>query len=394
MKEDTSTKNWKFPSLDLLDGPVVSKLEEQDTKRISKIINDVLMSNNIYADVNPDDVKVGPTFTRYPVMVKSPVYISKLLSIQNKLALAINSPSGTVRIEMPTPGQYLVGMERPNETRQTIYYKSVVKSLVDKETHEGIQFPIGVDVESNVHNTNIKDWPNALIAGSTGSGKSLLLHNIILSMFFTKTPDEIKLILMDPKSVEFYIYEGIPHLLRPVITDMNEAVDTLSWLLEEAKRREEIISKANVKTNTEYNRKVGVTELPDIIVINDEVGDIMVRGKGVAELQIIKLAQVSQTVGIHQILSTSRPSTDAFTGLVRANISTRVAFMVHTNLDSKIAIAQPGAEKLTKNGDMLFLPPKSENPIRLQAPYISTEDINRVVDFVKAQNHNEKNQAL
>ena len=230
-------------------------------------------------------------------------------------------------------------------------------------------FPLGVDVEFNVYSSDIKKWPNILIAGSTGSGKSILLHNIILSMFFTKTP----------------YYADTPYLLRPVITDSKEAVETLSWLAEEAERREGMINNANVENNTEYNKKAGRIELPDILVINDTMDDIMVADATDSELSIVKLAKISEKVGIHQISATSRPYASVFTGLIRANIPTRAAFSTQNQINSRITLGLPGAEKLTKNGDMLFLPSDSNNPIRLQTPCISLAEIKRVVDFVRNQ---------
>jgi len=386
MQKDKDSQKWQFPSLDLLDEPLIENENLQNTEKNSKVIINVLKSHDIEVSINPDEIKVGPTFTQYPLDVKSPILISKIIKLEKEITLAVDSISGTIRIAgsyNQIPNLYI---EIPNEKRQKVYFKTTVKALKEKKHNSGLVFPLGLDVEYNTFNTDIKKWPNILIAGSTGTGKSVLLHNIIISMLFTKTPDDVKLILIDPKlGVEFPDYKDIPYLLKPVITDMNEAADTLSWLVEEAKRREDTLSKANVGTGTEYNIKVGKTELPDILVINDTMEEVMIDDAVESETNIIKIARISQKVGIHQIYATSRPYASVFTGLIRANITTRAAFRTQGQIDSMVTIDQPGAEKLLGKGDMLFLPSDSIKPSRIQVPCVSYEETKRVVDFVKKQ---------
>ncbi|HPD74188.1 MAG TPA: DNA translocase FtsK [bacterium] len=391
MQEEKNSQKWQFPSIEILDEPVFSNDKPQDTEKNSKTIVETLKSFNIVTEIDKVKINIGQTYTRYQLNLKSATDISKIKELGGNLALAVASINGTIRIDAPIPGKDTLGIEIPNDIRQKVYFKTAIKNLTEKEPDSGLIFPLGLDVEYNLINTDIKKWPNILIAGSTGSGKSIFLHNIILSMLFTKTPDEVKLVLIDPKRVEFSHYKDIPYLLKPVINDMNEAVRILSWLIKEAKRREGILSKANVETNTEYNKKVGKTELPDILVINDTMEEIMEIDAVKTEAKIIKIAKISQKVGIHQIFATSRPYASVFTGLIRENITTRAAFQTLNQISSRVTIDQPGAEKLLGNGDMLFLPSDSMNPLRLQGSYISLKETERVVGFVKKQATDLKN---
>ena len=378
-------EKWQFPPIDLLDEPSVEDTKLQDTEKNSDIIIDVLKSHDIEVSINPDEIKVGPTFTQYPLEVKSPILISKIIELEKEITLAVASVSGTIRMKNPIPGTSKIGIEIPNNKRQMFYFKTAAEALREESNDSNILFPLGIDVESKIHTQDIKKLPHLMIGGNTGSGKSMLLHNIILSVLLNKTPDKVKLMLIDPKLVEFSIYEGIPHLINPVITDSREGADMLSWAVEEMERRYKLLSEAKVRTNKDYNDKIGKIELPDILIIVDEVEEIMIQDPALVEKSIIRLAQMAKNIGIHLIIANSRINIFTFTGLISANINSKAAFRTQNQIDSRVIIYQPGAEKLLGNGDMLFLPSDSMKPLRLQGSYISLKETERVVDFVKKQ---------
>jgi len=387
MKEE-NTKEWQYPPLDLLDEPVVKELEAQDTERISKIIIDTLKSHKVSVVIDPDEINVGPTFTQYPLVLKSPTYVSKIKSLEKELALAVASPNGSVRIEPPVPGKSRVEIEVPNTKRKILYFKTAAEVLREESNNSNLLFPLGIDVESKTHIQDVKKLPNLTIIGSTGTGKSILLHNIIISILLNKTPDKVKLLLIDPKmGVEFQVYSDIPHLINPVITNFWEGETMLSWATEEMERRQSILAKASVKTTKDYNDKIGSIELPDIVIIADEIGYLLVQKPGLEGKSIVGLAQTAKNVGVHLIISTSRPSVHSITGLIRANITCRVAFRVQSQIESRLIIGEAGAEKLLGKGDMLFLPLDSVKPIRLQVPGVSVGEIERVAEFVKKQDN-------
>ncbi len=389
MKGDVNAHTWKYPSLELLDNPQPDSGEIfQDIDKNADIIVNTLKSFGVTSDIVREEIRVGHTFTRYPVLVKSPIKISKVVSLDKEIAMAVSSINGTIRIEAPIPGTSRIGIEIPNNKRQKLYFKTAAEVLHEENNDSNLLFSLGIDVESKIHFQDIKKLPHLLIGGSTGTGKSILLHNIILSTLLNKTPDEVKLLLIDPKFVEFVCYRGIPHLLQPTITDVEEGTKMLSWAVEEMERRYKILSDAKVRTNREYNDKIGAVELPDILIIVDEVGDIIAYDPPMAERSIIRLAQKAKNIGIHLIISAARASADTLSGLIRANIPARVGFQVQSQIESRVIIDRPEAEKLLGRGDMLFVLPNSIKPIRLQVPYVSIEESNRVIEFIKE--HNEK----
>lgn len=379
-------EKWQYPPIELLDNPQPqSKEDAQDIEKNADIIVNILKSFDVVSDIDRSEIRVGPTFTRYPILVKSPTKISKVVSLDKELALAVASINGSVRIEAPISGTSRIGIEVPNTKRQVFYFKTTAEALREESNDSNILFPLGIDVESKIHTQDIKKLPHLMIGGNTGSGKSMLLHNIILSVLLNKTPDEVKLMLIDPKLVEFSLYEGIPHLINPVITDSREGTDMLSWAVEEMERRYKLLSEARVRTNKDYNDKIGTIELPDILIIVDEVEEIMIQDPALVEKSIIRLAQMAKNIGIHLIIANSRINAFVFTGLIRANIDTRAAFRTQNQIDSRVTIDQPGAEKLLGNGDMLFLHSDSMKPLRVQVPYVSYEETGKVVGFVKKQ---------
>jgi len=250
---------------------------------------------------------------------------------------------------------------------------------------------LGEDLSGRVITYEIDKMPHLLMAGSTGSGKSMFLHNLLFSIFYKATPDEVKLILIDPKRVEFLAYNDIPYLLTPVVTDIDKGLSVFSWAVKEMERRIDILTETKVKDIDEYNKKVGKNELPPIIIIVDEFGDLVVKDPVEFEKGVVRLAPLARFHGIHVILASSRPSTDSYTGLIKANIPCRAAFQLISQVDSKVIIDQPGAEKLMEKGDMLFVPPDTTTPIRLQVPYISDKEIEDMVEFLKSQQKPEYN---
>lgn len=385
-------EKWQFPPVDLLDEPSVEDTKLQDTEKNSNIIIDVLKSHDIEVSINPDEIKVGPTFTQYPLEVKSPILISKIIKLEKEITLAVASVSGTIRMVGSPDQTPKLNIEIPNEKRQLIHFKTAASIFNKKEEDFCLIFPLGMGVDSKIYSQDIKYLPHLLIGGSTGSGKISLIQNIILSMLFTKTPEEMKLIIIDPSWVNLAEYEGIAHLLRPIVTDPEEGIKVLEWAVEEMLRRNEILVKERVRTIKEYNEKANKIELPEIlIVLPHDLGDLIVRDPISVEKSIIRLAMMGKYSKIHLVLSSQRISAEIFTGLMRANIPSRAGFKVFSKIESRILIDQEDAEKLLGKGDMLFLPPNSVKPLRVQVPYVSYEETEKVVDFVKKQATDIKN---
>jgi len=301
------------------------------------------------------------------------------------LALALASPTGAVRIEAPIPGKSLVGVEVPNTKRTIVYFKSLISSQQMKSMDSKLGIALGEDVGGRVITYDIGKMPHLLIAGTTGSGKSIFIHNILSSILFRATPQEVKFILIDPKRVELILYEGIPHLLTPVVTDMDKAPSVFKWAVEEMERRYKLFEQARVKNIDTYNAKSGIQVMPYLVIVVDELGEIMIKDPAGVEKSIIRLAQMGRATGIHLVLAVQRPSREVITGLIKANISCRVAFQVLSQVDSRVIIDQVGAEKLLGRGDMLFVPPDTMKPIRLQGAFISEKETADIVDFLKSQ---------
>ena len=370
-------KDWQFPPIELLDEPIFSNEKLQDTEKNSKIILETLKSFNIITEIDKDKINTGPTYTRYQLNLKSATDISKIKKLGGNLALAVASINGTVRIEEPIPGKNTLGIEIPNDKRQKVYFKTATSVFNNKKEDFGLIFPLGMGVDSKIYSQDIKYLPHLLVGGCVGSGKISLMQNIILSMLFTKTPQEMKLIIIDPCWINLAEYEGIPHLLRPIVKDPEEGVKILEWAVEETLRRNEILIK----------EKVNKIELPEIlIVVPHDLGELNVRDSVNVEKSIIRIAQMGKYSKIHLVLSSQRMFVKTFTDLIRAKIVSRAAFQVLNKTDSRILIDQEDAEKLLGKGDMLFLSPDNPlRPLRVQVPYVSEKETQRVVDFVKKQ---------
>ena len=353
-------------------------------------------------NVEMDAVESGPAITRYSLKPAQGVRISRIVALQQELQLALKA--STIRIEAPIPGKSLVGIEVPNAVRSTVGLASILKNPEYTDSPRPLLIALGKDVAGGVHFANIARMPHALIAGTTGSGKSVTIHNIIISLLFRNSPEQLRFILVDPKRVELTLYNGIPHLLTPVITEPKKALQSLSWAVKEMSRRYDILQTEGVQGLDLYHSKVyhpakkdweakGSPEdekdslpepLPYIVIILDELNDLMQAYPRELEALIVRLAQMSRAVGIHLLLATQRPSVNVITGTIKANIPTRIALNVASQIDSRTIIDQMGAEKLLGQGDMLFSSEGSKL-IRIQSAYISGEEIKEVVQYLKDQ---------
>ena len=383
---------WKFPPIDLLDEPATRSFNNSEIDKRSKIIEETLKSFGVIADVV--GVKAGASVTQFMLNPVKTINVSNIPIINGNLALKLESPTGSVRIEAPISETTLIGVEVPNSKREIVYFKSIIESQPMRNLESKLGVALGEDLSGKVITYEIDKMPHLLMAGATGSGKSNFLHNLLFSIFYKTTPDEVKLILIDPKRVEFLAYDGIPYLLTPVVTDPDKGLSVFSWAVKEMERRIDILSESKVKDINEYNKKVGKNELPPIVIIVDEFGDLVVKDPVEFEKNIVRLAPLARFHGIHVILASSRPSTDSYTGLIKANIPCRAAFQLVNQIDSKVIIDQFGAEKLMGKGDMLFEYPDATTPIRLQVPYISQGEMERVIEFLKCQRKATYNESI
>lgn len=385
--------DYVLPPIDLLQGSK-NKGKVNSTEFITsnnKILERVLMDFAIQGRVR--EVHVGPTVTQYEVEVKAGTKLSKITSINKEIALALAAKD--VRIQAPIPGKSTVGIEIPNPVTSEVKMKDILMGIPKKLDNAKLVAPLGLDIMGNIQYFDISKAPHMLVAGATGSGKSVCINNIITSILMRAKPDEVRMILVDPKKVELNCYEGVPHLMRPVVCDPKKASVALQKVCMIMDERYDMFAASGTRNIASYNEYVeknqksrpGLEKIPYILVIIDELADLMmVAGKEV-EASIMRITQLARAAGIHLIVATQRPSTDVITGIIKSNIPTRVSFMVSTNVDSRTILDMSGAEKLLGKGDMLFLPSGEPVPIRIQGSYVSDDEINRVVDFVKAQGY-------
>lgn len=378
-----SSSAWVYPPLDLLYDYQQKEAERGDVKRNADIIEKTLDSFGIRARVA--EVNNGPTVTQYALEITTGTKLSKITSLGNDLALALAAPTGQVRIEAPIPGRSLVGIEIPNIKPEIVTLKNLMTSPVFAKNPDPLLVPLGLDVSGNARAASIASMPHVLIAGTTGSGKSVLLNAWISTFLFRTRPDQLRLILVDPKRVELTGYNGIPHLLTEVIVDPEKIIKALRWVVAEMDTRYKEFSKVGARNIESYNAMDKVEKKPFIVFVIDELATLMTYAPGEAEDLITRVAQMSRATGIHLVLATQRPSVDVITGLMKANIPTRVAFNVSSMIDSRVIIDMPGSEKLLGRGDMLFLPPDQAKPQRIQGPYITEKEVNQVVTFLRSQ---------
>jgi len=372
---------WHYPPLSILADFSGTKADRGDVKESAGIIERTLDSFGIKAKVV--EVNYGPAVTQYAIEIAKGTKLSKITSLQNDLALALAAPQGQIRIEAPIPGRNLVGLEVPNRSLEIVPLKETLSKKAMKETKSQLAFPLGLDVSGEIVIADIDKMPHVLIAGATGSGKSVCINSIITSILFRASPQEVKLILVDPKRVELTFYNDIPHLLTPVIVEPEKVVSALKWAIAEMERRYKLFAEVGVRNIAGYNELSGFQAIPYIVIIIDELADIIFYAPSEVEDSITRLAQMARATGIHLVLATQRPSVDVLTGLIKANINCRLSFNVNSMVDSRVIIDSPGAEKLLGRGDMLYIPPDQAKPTRIQGTFISEKDIKNLIDFIK-----------
>lgn len=372
---------YQPPSLDLLSEPEKVAADRGDIEKNAQIIEKTLGSFGISAKVA--EVNLGPAVTQYALDLSEGTKIAKVTALHNDLALALAAPTGMVRIEAPIPGRSLVGVEVPNYSPTLVTLKSLLTSEPMRVARSRLTVALGHNVAGESMTADLARWPHVLIAGSTGSGKSVLLHSMICSLLFRATPNEVKLILVDPKRVELTQYNGIPHLITPVMVDSQKVISAFKWAVSEMEKRYKLFVQLAARNLVEFNEKTDTEKLPFIVIIVDELADLMAFAAAEAETLITRIAQMSRATGIHMILSTQRPSVDVITGLIKANIPARIALNVSSGTDSRVIIDSVGAEKLLGRGDMLYLPPDRAKPIRIQGVFMGNEELGKIIDYLK-----------
>lgn len=390
-----SDSEYKFPPLELLKTGKSSNNMRDDTVRENAVkLQEVLKSFGV--NVTMTNYSCGPSVTRYEMVPEQGVKVSKITGLADDIMM--NLAAQSIRIEAPIPGKSAVGIEIPNGKRSGVGFRELIDTEKFIKHPSKIAVAVGKDIEGNVVVEDIAKMPHLLIAGATGSGKSVCTNTLIMSILYKARPDEVKLILVDPKQVELKVYNGIPHLLTPVVTDPKKAAGALNWAVAEMTDRYQKFSECNVRNIQGYNEKVEelkrsgdieevtIEKMPQIVIIVDELADLMMVAKAEVEEAIVRLAQLARAAGIHLVIATQRPSVDVVTGLIKANVPSRIALSVSSGIDSRTIIDTVGAEKLLGNGDMLFYPTMYPKPLRVQGAYISDDEVLNVVEFLKANN--------
>jgi S-DNA-T family DNA segregation ATPase FtsK/SpoIIIE len=373
--------DYRLPTLDLLDAtpPPEARQIKENLEDNARILEDTLSDFGIVAKVT--DIERGPIITRYELEPAPGVKISRIMNLSDDIALCMKAQS--VRILAPIPGKDRVGIEVPNTQGSFVFLKEVFASDEFQGSDTALTLALGKDITGRPIVTDLDDMPHLLIAGTTGSGKTVCVNSLILSLLFKRSPADLKFVMIDPKMVELMPFNGLPHLLCPVVTDSKKAYTALNWVVSEMEERYRLLSKVSARNIEAYNEKQ--EKLPYIIVIVDEFADLMAVARDQTETAVQRLAQLSRAVGIHLILATQRPSVNVITGVIKANLPARVSFKVASKVDSRTVLDMNGADKLLGKGDMLFLRPGEAKPIRIQGTLISDKEIERVVAFIKAQ---------
>ena len=382
IKQEANYDNYKIPSVNLLN-KIDKKADDNSKKKVLKnasLLEKTLADFGVEAKVN--QVTVGPTITRYEIQPSPGVKVSKIVNLTDDIALSLAARS--IRMEAPIPGKSAIGIEVPNETPLMVGLREVFESEEFKKFDSPLAMALGKDISGKPVIGDIGKMPHLLIAGSTGSGKSVCVNTLISSILYKARPDEVKLLLIDPKVVELANYNGIPHLLIPVVTDPKKAANALNWAVVEMNKRYKMFAENGVKDITSYNEKCE-EKLPKIVIIIDELADLMMASANDVEDYICRLAQMARAAGMQLIVATQRPSVDVITGVIKANIPSRIAFAVSSQTDSRTILDMGGAEKLLGKGDMLFYPLGASKPVRLQGAFISENESQNVIDFVKSQ---------
>jgi S-DNA-T family DNA segregation ATPase FtsK/SpoIIIE len=386
VKKSKKTKtNWQIPSSSILNGSD-GEPTSGDIRANSNIIKRTLANFGIQIEMG--EVNVGPTVTQYTLKPSTGIKLSRITSLHNDLALALAAKS--LRIEAPIPGKSLVGIEVPNQSVAMVRMKNIVNSDEFKKRKSNLGVILGRDVSGYPVIADLAKMPHLMIAGSTGSGKTVCINTLITGLLFQNSPETLKFIMVDPKRVELTPYNDIPHLLTPVITDPDKAINSLKWSITEMENRYDLLSHLGCRNIESYNEAVKTKFkqreiLPYIIIVIDELADLMATHGREMEAAVVRLAQMARAIGIHLVLSTQRPSVEVITGLIKANITTRIAFQVASQIDSRTILDMSGAEKLLGSGDMLYLSGDSNKPRRIQGVFISEEEVRKITDFLKSQ---------
>ncbi|HOO27937.1 MAG TPA: DNA translocase FtsK, partial [Lachnospiraceae bacterium] len=384
-------KNYQFPPVTLLKkGNINSNVDStRQLKETAARLQQTLGNFGVHVTIT--DISQGPTVTRYEMQPEQGVKVSKIVSLTDDIKL--NMAATDIRIEAPIPGKAAVGIEIPNKENSTVMFRDLIESSEFRHSQAKLSFAVGKDISGQIVVTDIAKMPHLLIAGATGSGKSVCINTLIMSILYKTNPDDVKLIMVDPKVVELSIYNGIPHLMIPVVTDPKKAASALHWGVSEMTDRYNKFAELGVRDLKGYNKKIETMQnvpeeerqkkLPQVIIIVDELADLMMVASNEVEESICRLAQLARAAGIHLIIATQRPSVDVITGLIKANMPSRIAFSVSSGVDSRTILDMNGAEKLLGKGDMLFYPQGYAKPARIQGAFISDQEVSDVVDFLK-----------
>jgi S-DNA-T family DNA segregation ATPase FtsK/SpoIIIE len=374
--------DYHLPTLDLLDSPppIEARQIKEDLTHNARILEETLDDFGISVKVT--DIERGPVITRYELEPAPGVKLNRIVTLSDDISLAMKAQS--IRIVAPIPGKARVGVEIPNIQSSLVYLKDVLESKDFQEAESKLTLALGKDIAGHSVVTDLGEMPHLLIAGTTGSGKTVCVNSLILSMLFRTTPNDLKFLMVDPKMVELAPFNGLPHLLCPVVTDAKKAAVALGWVVMEMEERYQLLAKAGARNIEAYNKKEQ-EKMPYIVVIIDELADLMIVARDQIESAITRLAQLSRAVGIHLIMATQRPSVDVVTGVIKANFPARISFKVASKVDSRTVLDLNGADKLLGKGDMLFLRPGEAKLIRAQGTLVSDKEIEKVVDFIKEQ---------
>ena len=394
-REVSDNHNYEKPLLELLArGSRTNGSSKAELQATAKKLEETLDSFGVHVTVT--NVSCGPAVTRYEMLPEQGTRVSKITGLTDDIKLNLAVPD--IRIEAPIPGKSAIGIEVPNKSASAVSFRDLLEESDFFSQESDLSFAAGKDIGGNVVISDIAKMPHVLIAGATGSGKSVCINTLIMSLLYKAHPDDVKLIMIDPKVVELSVYNGIPHLLIPVVTDPKKASGALNWAVAEMKARYDKFAEYNVRNLEGYNSKVEkltkdgnnpdgeIEKMPKIVIIVDELADLMMVAHGEVEDAIVRLSQLARAAGIHLVIATQRPSVDVITGLIKANVPSRIAFAVSSGVDSRTILDMNGAEKLLGKGDMLFAPSGYPKPVRVQGAFVSDKEVSKVVEFLKAQN--------
>ena len=397
-----SESGFQLPSINLLDNfkEELSSADDENLNMQSKLLEKKLEDFNVNGKVVA--VSPGPVITTFEYEPAPGVKINKIVNLTDDLALALRATS--IRIVAPIPGKAAIGIELPNTSRELVRFRGIVASSAFEKSKSKLTICLGRDIVGNPVVAELDKMPHLLIAGATGTGKSVALNAMICSLLYKSIPDEVKLIMIDPKRIELSSYDGIPHLITPVVTDIKKATNALFWAVREMERRYELLSEKKSRNLRQYNQKIEkeknsdkdqtLEKLPYIVIVIDELADLMLAASRNVEVALTRLAQMARAAGIHLILATQRPSVDVLTGIIKANFPTRLTFQVSSKTDSRTIIDTNGAENLLGDGDMLFLPPGTAKLQRIHGAFISEEELSRIIGFLKNQKTPEYDQTI